>query len=302
MELNAKTIMNRLQKETELLKPITSEDSKKLKSVLVGMLSDLQKACLDNDLDVMLAYGSALGAVRHKGFIPWDDDLDVYMSRSDWNKFKEVFQRTMGDKYELEGPNCNNGFAPKQTFAKIYLKGTDLTDIYDLNTPYLHGIYIDIFILDNIAKHPIVRKIDAKFAEILKFIINSQTYYEYPNPLIEKFMKLKTSTHSYLTLRKFLGFLISFRSHTFWCNWFDHFFSRHKKASSELTQFSWSREVFESSVYYPCSEGEFEGLKVKLPGNVHEYLRKSYGDDYMELPPIEKREDHMIVNLDFGKY
>ena len=75
MELNAKTIMNRLQKETELLKPMTPENSKKLKTVLVGMLSDLQQVCMDNDIDVMLAYGSALGAVRHKGFIPWDDDL-----------------------------------------------------------------------------------------------------------------------------------------------------------------------------------------------------------------------------------
>lgn len=300
MELNAKTIMNRLQKETELLKPITPENSKKLKTVLVGMLSDLQQVCMDNEIDVMLAYGSALGAVRHKGFIPWDDDLDVYMSRSDWNKFKSIFKSLMGDKYELEGPNANEN-APKQTFAKIYLKGTDLTDIYDLNTPYLHGIYIDIFILDNLAGHSIIRKIDAKVSEILKFIINSQTYYEYPNPLIEKFMKMKASTHLYLNFRKFLGFMISFKSHTFWCNWFDKFFSRHKKTSSGLTQFSWSREVFDRSVYYPCSEGDFEGLKVKLPGNVHEYLRKSYGDDYMELPPMEKREDHMIINLDFGK-
>ena len=95
MELNAKTIMNRLQKETELLKPITPENSKKLKTVLVGMLSDLQQVCMDNDIDVMLAYGSALGAVRHKGFIPWDDDLDVYMSRSDWNKFKSIFKSLM---------------------------------------------------------------------------------------------------------------------------------------------------------------------------------------------------------------
>lgn len=302
MELNAKTLMNRLQKETDLLKPISLENSKKLKAILVMMLLDLIQTGDKYDIDVMLAYGSALGAVRHKGFIPWDDDLDVYMSRKDWNKFKQVFQGSMGDKYQLEGPNCNNGYAPKQTFAKIYLKGTDLTDIYDLNTPYLHGIYIDIFILDNLAEQSIVRKLDAKLAEILKFAINSQTYYEYPNPLIEKFMKMKSSTNFYLKLRKLLGFLISFRSHTSWCNWFDKFYSRHTKDSSELTQFSWSREVFDRSVYYPCSEGEFEGLKVKLPGDVKKYLSQSYGDDYMELPPIEKREDHMIVNLDFGKY
>ena len=84
MELNAKTIMNRLQKETELLKPMTPENSKKLKTVLVGMLSDLQQVCMDNDIDVMLAYGSALGAVRHKGFIPWDDDIVIMMPRKDY--------------------------------------------------------------------------------------------------------------------------------------------------------------------------------------------------------------------------
>lgn len=113
--------MNRLQKETELLKPMTPENSKKLKTVLVGMLSDLQQVCMDNDIDVMLAYGSALGAVRHKGFIPWDDDLDVYLTREDWNKFKCLFDKELGDKYILEGPNCNE-LPSKNTFAKIYLK------------------------------------------------------------------------------------------------------------------------------------------------------------------------------------
>lgn len=300
MELNAKTIMNRLQKETDMLKPIGKEDSQKLKKILVGMLADLSKVAEEKNITYMLAYGSALGAVRHHGFIPWDGDLDIYMYRDDWNVFKEIFQETMGEKYELEGPNCNNSNAPKQTFAKIYLKDTDLTDIYDLNTPYLHAIYIDIFILDNVSCNSFVRKFDAKLSEVLKFAINSQTYYEYPNPLITKLLKSSFSTWLYLKFRVSLGFVMSFASHTTWCNCFDKYFSRHKRKSDLLTQYSWSRELFDKSVYFPCSKGMFEGLEVNLPANVDEYLRVSYGADYMELPPMEKREDHMIVNLDFG--
>lgn len=301
MDLSAKTVMNRLQKEVDILKPINQEDSKHLKGILVSMFKDLNEVCDRNGIECLLAYGTALGAVRHKGFIPWDDDLDVYMSRKDWNIFKKIFESEMGEKYILEGPRCNK-LESKNTFAKVYLKGTDLTDIYDLNTPYLHAIYIDIFILDNVSSNPIIRAFDKKVSEILKFCINSQPYYQYPNPLITKFMNSQTSTSLYLKMRKTLGFLMSFASHGTWCNWFDKFFSRHKKETYLITQFSWSRETYDRSMYYPCSIGEFEGLKVKLPGKINEYLTKSYGTNYMELPPVEKREDHMIVNLDFGKY
>ena len=58
----------------------------------------------------------------------------------------------------------------------------------------------------------------------------------------------------------------------------------------------------DESVIYPVTVGDYEGIKVYLPGKTHEYLVQNYGPNYMEIPPVEKREDHMIVNLDFGKY
>ena len=302
MELNAKTIMNRLQKETELLKPITPENSKKLKTVLVGMLSDLQQVCMDNDIDVMLAYGSALGAVRHKGFIPWDDDLDVYLTREDWNKFKCLFDKELGDKYILEGPNCNE-LPSKNTFAKIYLKNTKLIDIYDYNTPYVNGIYIDVFVLDFVSASSLVRRVEGTFTNIVRFAINSITYYEYPNDIMNDFMNANIKTKCYLAFRKFLGFLFSIRSHNIWCNSFDNYYAKKKDTGIVTcpTQ-QYLQEVMDLNDILPATEGYFEGIKVKLPRNLNKYLNQLYGSTYMELPPVEKRETHMVVDLDFGKY
>ena len=187
MELNAKKMMNSLSKGNSILKAIQENDRKHLQKVLTMMLRDLMKVTDKYGIVMPVAYGNVLGAVRHHGFIPWDDDLDVYMMRKDWEKFKKVFDKELGYKYILEGPNTNE-LCPKNTFPKVYLKGTEFTDIYDVNTPYQHGIYIDIFITDYVPSSKLLQKIDGFVSKVIKFGINSQTYYQYPNPVMEKFM------------------------------------------------------------------------------------------------------------------
>lgn len=301
MILNAKELINRIQREYNILHPIGEDNSHKLKSILISMLADFDSVAKKHAIDYILAYGSVLGAIRHKGFIPWDDDLDIYLSRDDWNKLKNIFSSEMEDKYILEGPGYNDKLL-RQTFGKIYLKGTELVEFMDMNSPYTHSIYIDIFVLDNVSTNPVVRIFDSYFAKVMKFVINSQTYYKYPNPVLNKIKKTSFSAKIYFNFRATLGFLTSFASHSAWCNWFDEFFSRHHSKTGFLTQSSWSKEIFESSIYFPPSKGVFEGLEVNLPRNPDLYLKKSYGDDYMQIPPKEKRENHLIVSLNFGNY
>ena len=77
MMLNAKELINRIQREYNILHPIGEDNSHKLKSILVSMLADFDSVAKKHEIDYILAYGSVLGAIRHKGWSPWDDDLDI---------------------------------------------------------------------------------------------------------------------------------------------------------------------------------------------------------------------------------
>ena len=128
METSQRNVMTRLAVETKLLKEVGEKDRNKLQEVLTEMLQDIQIACDKEQLQVALGYGSVIGAVRHGGFIPWDDDIDLIMLREDWERFKLVFDDVLGDKYILEAPNYGNKDT-KCTWGKIYKRNTELVEI-----------------------------------------------------------------------------------------------------------------------------------------------------------------------------
>ena len=102
---NARNIMNKIAQSSSLLHEVKGEERLQLQKTLLCILKDIHEVCVNNSITYFLVGGTALGAVRHKGFIPWDDDIDISMLREDWEKFKKVFPIQMGEKYELEGPN-----------------------------------------------------------------------------------------------------------------------------------------------------------------------------------------------------
>lgn len=87
----------------------------KVQNVQKEILKDVLKICEENGIDVFAVFGTALGIVRHQGFIPWDDDIDVAMFREDFVRFKEVAQRELGQKYEFLTPEINNNYATTVT-------------------------------------------------------------------------------------------------------------------------------------------------------------------------------------------
>ena len=146
---------------------LSEEESKKLKKTLLEMFKDINYACEQENLTVMLGGGSCLGAVRHKGFIPWDDDLDLNMLRSDYDKFPEALEKYFPNKYNLVGPNVSKKFA--LPFIKIEKKGTYIKTVYEYENEF-PAIGIDLFPLENIPNSKVRRLIHGLWNNFYQYI------------------------------------------------------------------------------------------------------------------------------------
>ena len=300
MSLSARGIMNRLAKTSNVLKEVDGQERKKLQETLLSCMQDLHQKCNENGISYVLAGGSALGAARHAGFIPWDDDIDVLMPRKDWELFKSRFPTILGDKYELEGPNYGNKDT-KNMWGKMYLKGTRMVEIQDVNMPFEKGVFIDIFIYDNVSHNKLTRMMDAKIIHFLNGVAGSQLLYRYPNVWLKQFYNATIASRFYYFARRTLGFLFSWISHQKLCNWTDRFQSRHK--FSGIITVSAGRkgylgEIMNASDVFPAKEISFEGKYFFVANHVELYLMKLYGRDYMQIPTKEKRERHFVYELD----
>lgn len=295
--------MNSLARRTDFLMEVDETKRHALQKVLVGMMQDIHDVCANHNIGYALVGGSCLGAIRHQGFIPWDDDIDISMLREDWEKFKACFDEELSDKYVMEAPRYGNKDT-KTTWAKVYKKGTLLQEIQDIGTPYEQGVFIDIFFYENVSDNKLVRKIDACVSNFLKGVATSIIFYKYPNDLMLKYYSATASTLKYYKMRRFLGFLFSWISHQRFCDLYDKFVSRHKKKTGYITaptgRKNYMGEILQLDWWGPQQLVPFEHTSFFVPADYHNYLKTLFGNSYMQLPPEEKREKHFIVNIDFG--
>lgn len=293
------SLMTKIAHRTNILREITKGESIELKRILVEMLSDLSNLCQKYDLDLILVGGSALGAVRHNGFIPWDDDLDVGLSRKDYDKLINLIEKGYLDKkYDFSYPNKRSD--SKNLFLKIFKKGTVFSEITDTNANFPKGVFLDVFPIENAPIGKYTQKIKGFISDLLSFISVSVLYYEYPSRQYADFMSTDSAALKRYNQRMMIGKIAKlFGSHKTWVNRFNRFAQRNKPTS--LMTIPTGRkhyvgEILPSNIFFPSSVGNFEGLKIGLPHDQHKYLKNLYGD-YMIIPPEDKRERHYIVDM-----
>lgn len=296
--MNFKQLMNSLARKG--LKELSPSDMRKLKTCLLRAYIALADCCKKHGLTVMLIGGSALGAVRHKGFIPWDDDLDVAMSRNDFEKLKVVFSEELGNKYILSAPNYANTAVNR--FPKLLIKNTLLVEVGADPTSDTCKISIDIFIIENIPDNALIRNLKGIWCTFLMGAASFEAFYEHNTPELRKLLcQTRKGTKCYKR-RMILGKLLSFKNLQQWNNIVDR--NLQYKHSTSLMGIPSGRghyfgEIRSQGTFFPVSKGVFEGMEVNLPGNPADYLSNLYGADYMTLPPEEKRERHTIVDIKF---
>lgn len=301
MIFSAKEVMYKITSSSSILKPITEAERRKLQQILTQMLDEVQCACNNVGIPIVLCGGSCLGAVRHKGFIPWDDDLDIAIMRKDWDKLKKCFNDILSNKYVLEAPNYNDKDS-KYPWGKIYLKESEMQDVIDINLPYNKGIFIDIFVIENVANNKIIQYFDAFITTLMKYVATSMLLYKYPNKTMDVFFSVNKKSLLYYRLRQLLGFTFSFVTHKKWLKWYDMLASRHKETNLTTIPTGtnlYLGEMLNRDTWLPYATAMFNGLEVSIPHDTNTYLTKLYGKDYMTIPPVEKQESHFIVSLKF---
>lgn len=277
---------------------ITDEERSRLQKHLLGMYKEIEAVCVKHNLTVMLAYGSVLGAIRHGGFIPWDDDMDLFMPRRDYELLINEYADELPNHLKVYAPNCKNGTFGR--FAKVIDTKTKFipAGVRDTGSPK-QGIFVDIFPLDSIKKRPIRNKISRFVGMALMYIGESVGRYKSDNTLFRRLMMYSTTAKINYWMRQTIGFVFSFLSYQKWMDIIDRFCANGDQTgyvSDLLGDYTW-RPV-PVNEFFPPTIGEFEGRSVYLPHQPIKHLERYYGN-WQQIPPEEDRWLHFIRYIKF---
>ena len=206
---NYKKIINDIVSNEGLGRAITEKESEQLKHCLYDMAVDIDERCRKHNINLFMVGGTLLGAVRHKGFIPWDDDIDFGLSRADYEKLKSIFEEEFSNDYELRCPN--SPYPNGNRFMQIYKKGTILKVVGGSNPFQPQNVYIDIFPFDYAPKNAVQLKIKGIYANMLMFIASCVMSETYMSEEYRQFLNKSKDGSLFLKIRSVTGKVFSFR-------------------------------------------------------------------------------------------
>ena len=242
-------------------------------------LHEIERICEKHNLRFFLDYGTLLGAIRHGGYIPWDDDIDLSMPISDFNKFIKIAKTELDDRFFLQTADTD----PPYSLPFMKIRTNNTTDLFIPWKKYkIHqGLCLDIFQIYPLARNKILRSIQYKAAMVYKLSYKSRIFESKKIRAVQKVM--------HLLPRKFWAFITI----PFFAKYSD------EKAVTYSHLIEEPKAPILASDLFPLKKMRFEDKEYPVPANYHVYMTATYGD-YMTPPPEAERIGHdgFIVDLD----
>lgn len=257
---------------------LSEEQLNKLQNLELDALLELDRICKKHNITYSLGCGTMIGAVRHKGFIPWDDDIDVFMMRNEYKRFKKICKNELDKRFFYQSNDTDSEYY--HLFDKIRVNGTLFKEALISEHCIHHGVYIDIFPFDYVPENVIKRKIQFLRLQFLR------------TGLMVKYLDIKHRYGVKKVLAKILRVLYKpFKLSYLYAKFntiaqkYDN--EKHLEIYTFCSSFT-SKHLCKACDMEETIRVDFEGYKLPIPKGYDNVLHIQYGD-YMKLPPKDKR-------------
>lgn len=262
-----------------------------LKCKELEILQDINDICEKEKIKYSLAYGTLLGSIRHEGFIPWDDDIDIIMLREDFNRFKKIIQNNHNEKYFVQDYKSEKNYT--NSYPKLRMNDTVLLEKSTMNLDIHHGVFVDIFVADYLPTNKILILIQKIVLPIISHIIRA---FNLDHVKSARCFSHKIIKGMLLILNKIIPNTILHKIHNSIAtignkNKSDEVCVMVSEECNFMKRNSMPRRYFDELVKYKFEDSEFYGIK-----EYDTILTKLYGN-YMELPPENKRVAHSFIKI-----
>jgi lipopolysaccharide cholinephosphotransferase len=255
---------------------MTQQSIKDVQKKILEIMVFIDKVCRENEIEYSIMGGTALGAVRHGGFIPWDDDLDIFMTPSNYEKFKSVFNKINSEKFVLQEWKIVDDYLE---YAKVRMNGTTfIEEVYKGHKDMHHGIYVDIMMLHKCSNNKLIQKANYYASKYVTLVALSQRNWK-PKT---KYQKVALNTLKVLPNKPLsnLCYKLIYKYNELQSDYVYCYF---------ITKANFQQGIFEKGIFEYPADIRFEGILLMGPTDIKKYLGYRYGN-YLKLPSKEEQK------------
>ena len=252
---------------------------------LLKLFREVDEICREHNLRYVLAGGSLIGALRHEGFVPWDDDVDLYMPRPDWEKFIEICKTELPPDREIQCSEVDRNYT--NSFPRYASTNTCAIHKSQIIGKDCGGEIIDILTLDPVPaddkEYEKYRTHMMIYSDLINISVGYSDRWEIPASMYLKYLLSYIFLGKKRTLAKLEKIMFSYKE---------------EECDRYAMRWGGCPFLFDKDMMFPVKEGIFEGKKAMIPNKCSDYLIWHYGDEWSYMPPHDKREGHVAVCVD----